>query len=113
MPAKNQTYLISFEGVSTAEAGSHATELRQVLLDSSEDVSVEIVRHDDSSQNFGDVLQVVLAAPAAVIAARALRDWLRMRHSASIEIRTIEGHLVAKNITSKDAASLVDKLQRY
>jgi hypothetical protein len=68
--------IIKFEGASDADANVYASELRQVLLDASTDITVELRRTNPESQNFGDILQVVLAAPAIVIAAKALTKGL-------------------------------------
>jgi|SRR5882724_8576376 len=107
----NREGVIKFEGSSDADANIYASELRQALLDASADITVELRRANPESQNFGDILQVVLAAPAIVIAAKALRDWLILHNSASIEITTKDGTVMAKNLTSKDAASLPEKMR--
>ncbi len=100
------SYLVRFEGASYADAGIYAGELRNALLDASEEVEVLILRDDPKSQDFGTTLSVVLAAPAVTAIAKALGDWLKLRASASVTWSTPEGDLALKNISAKDAASI-------
>ena len=108
---RKETLVIEFNEVSMAEAHNYAAELKDTLLDSSKEIDVEIKRGAENTQDFGSILVVILGAPAVVAAANALRDWLKFRHSASISIKKPSGSIVIKNLTSKDAELIVDKLQ--
>jgi hypothetical protein len=105
----NQTYIIEFGGASAAEAGSYADELRSTLLDASRNIKVDKKRGEGHTQDFGGTLVLVLSAQSVVVAAKALADWLKLRNSASIDIKTAKGRIIAKNLTSKDAASLIEQ----
>lgn len=105
-----QGYLISFDGISSAEANLYAEELRDILLDASDDVEVERKRDDPYSQDFGTTLTMVLGAPAITVIARALGNWLIMRNKAEITIKTANGEAIGKNLTSKDAMKLAQLL---
>ncbi len=48
-----QEYIISFDDVSKAQAAAYADELRDMLLDTSPDVSVEFEREAQDTQDFG------------------------------------------------------------
>jgi hypothetical protein len=109
---KQETLLIEFDGVSTAEASDYAIELRDALLDSSDQIEAKIMPGAKDTQDFGSTLVLVLGAPSVIIAAKALRDWLKFRYGASISIKTPDGSIVVKNITSKDAESLMEKLPK-
>lgn len=109
---KQETLLIEFDGVSAAEASNYAIELRDNLLDSSNDIEVKVVAGAKNTQDLGSTLVLVLGAPSMIIAAKALRDWLKFRYSASITIKKPDGTLVVKNITSKDAELIVEKLPK-
>ncbi len=100
------SHLVRFEGASYADAGVYAGELRNALLDASDEVEVKIVRDDPKSQDFGTTLSIVLAAPAVTAIAKALGDWLKLRASASVTWTTPEGDVALKNISAKDAASI-------
>ena len=104
-----KTYLIRFNDVAESEAGLYADELREALLDTSKGVKVEKMQAHEGSQDFGSVLVVVLAAPSVVAVASAVADWLKLRNSATIDITSPDGHIVATNLTSKDAASLIQQ----
>ncbi len=101
-----QTYIIRFEGVSYAEANRYAEELRFNLLDASADISVQRQRSDPQTQDFGSTLVLVLGTPAIVAAATAVGNWLLLRSKASLTIETADKKLIAKNLSSKDAARL-------
>ena len=67
-----QTYIITFDTVSAAEANHYAEELRQALLDASPDVEVHRRRDDPHTQDFGSTLVLLLGTPA-VTASRVIR----------------------------------------
>lgn len=108
--AKYDSYSIRFEGVSEADAGVYAGELRDALVDASDEVEVDLVRDDPNKQDFGTILSIVLGAPAVVAIAKALGDWLKMRAGASVTFTTAEGKVVLENISAKDAASIGRRL---
>jgi hypothetical protein len=102
-----QTYLLSFERVSEAEANQYAEELREVLLDATAEIAVQRQREDPLAQDLGASLALVMGAPAFVAAVNAIGKWLQKRHSASLTIVTAEKKIVAENLTNKDAARLL------
>lgn len=102
-----QTYLLSFEGTSEAEANRYAEELREVLLDASAEIAVQRQRENPLAQDFGASLVLILGAPAVVAAVRAIDNWLQKRRSATLTIVTAEHKVVAENLTNKDAAQLL------
>lgn len=63
-----QTYLLSFTGVSVAEANRYAEELRDDLLDSSAGVVVQRQRENPLAQDFGASL-VLLTIRAIYLSA--------------------------------------------
>jgi len=87
-----QTYFITFDGVSAAEAGYYAEELRQALLDASPDVEVRRRRDDPRTQDFGATLVLLLGTPAAVTVARAIGNWLALRRG-TISIEAENGEI--------------------
>jgi hypothetical protein len=103
-----ERYIIRFEDASAAEASAYADELRDRLLDESEDIQAEIRREDPNKQDFGAILEVVLNADAVVPLATAIGVWLKVRNSASVTIQEKGGKVVAKNLNQKDAAKLTE-----
>jgi hypothetical protein len=106
---ENQEYIIEFVDASTAEANQYATQLREELLNAIEGVRIERRQIDSNAQDFGASLVLVLGAPAVVVLAKRIGDWLKLRHSAKITIRTGSGEIVAENITSKEAVLLAER----
>src|SRR5260221_10981239 len=73
------------------------------------DIEVRQKRSDDRTQDFGATLVLILGAPAVVVVAKALGDWLKLRNSAKITIKK-DGQVVAENLTSNDALKLAELL---
>jgi hypothetical protein len=78
-----QTYVITFDDVSAADANRYAEELRQALLDASPDIEVHRRRDDPRTQDFGATLVLILGTPAVTAAttavAQAIGNWLLRR----------------------------------
>ncbi len=102
-----QTYLLSFHGVSEAEANRYAEDLREALLDSTDKIVVQRQREDPLAQDLGATLVLIMGTPALVAAVNAIGNWLQKRHSAQLTIVTAENKIVAENLTNKDAANLL------
>ncbi len=75
-----QTYIVTFEGASPADASRYAEELRNALLDATSDISVQRIQEDPRAMDFGATLILVLGTPAVVAAVRAIENWLRLRY---------------------------------
>jgi hypothetical protein len=102
-----QTYLLSFEGVSESEANRYAEELRDSLLDATAEITVQRQRENPLAQDLGATLVLIMGTPALVAAVNAIGNWLQKRRSATLTIVTAEKKIVAENLTNKDAAHLL------
>lgn len=105
-----QTYFLSFEGASASEANRYAEELRDALLDASDELAVQRQRENPLAQDLGAALALIMGTPAFVAAVQAIGNWLQKRRSASLTIVTAEQKIVAENLTGKDAAQLLHLL---
>ena len=105
-----QTYVITFDDVSSADANRYVDELRNALLDATPDITVQRRRDDPRTQDFGATLVLVLGTPAVITAVKTISDWLKLRTSASLTIETPEKRIVVEHITSKNAAQLAERL---
>jgi hypothetical protein len=106
-----QAFIIEFEGVSQADANRYANELRDELLDSVPELRIQQRAADPNSQDFGSTLILILGAPAVVAVAKGVRAWLERRNIASLTVKTPKGEIIARGLTSKDAALLADRLR--
>ena len=104
---EQQIYIIKFEDISIAEADRYASELRDILLDATPDVRIDRMRDNPQTQDLGATLALILGTPAVTAIAVAMGNWLKLRNSASLTIEK-DGRVIAKNITSKDAARLTE-----
>ena len=105
-----QTYIVTFEGISPSDAQRYAEELQDALLDASPDITVQRRRESPLTQDFGATLIVILGAPAVVAAVKAVGDWLMRRNNASLTWKNADGELLVQNINSNDAAKLAQLL---
>lgn len=105
-----QTCVLTIEGISPTEASRYAKELRNALLNASEEIEVEYRRDDPRAQDFGATLILVLGTPAVVAAVSALRDWLKVRNTASVTVKTPSGEIIFQNLSSKGAEKLGEYL---
>jgi len=109
-----ETYTITFDNVSEADADRYAAELRNFLLDAAPDIEVERRREDPYTQDFGATLILILGAPAIVAAVNKLGDWLALRNKASITVRCKEGReVIATNITAREVSKLAELLMTH
>ena len=106
----DETYVLSFSNCSPAEANRCAEELRNVLLDASDEIIVQRQRESAATQDLGGTLVLILGAPAIVALATALGNWLQLRNKVSLTIETADKKLIASNLTSKDASRLAELL---
>ncbi len=105
-----QTYTITFDNVSEADADRYAAELRNFLLDATPDIDVERRREDPYTQDFGATLILILGAPAIVAAVNRIGDWLALRNKAGITIKNCKGEVIATNLTGKEVIKLAELL---
>jgi hypothetical protein len=105
-----QSYSITFDDVSPADANRYADELRELLLDVSPDVSVERKRDNPLTQDFGATVVLIFGTPAVAVIAKALGNWLTLRRRAGITIKTANGEIIGTNLTSKDVMKLAELL---
>ncbi|SRR5579875_1170280 len=114
---QKRTYLLSFEGISEAEANQYAAELQNALLRISlpkeplTEISVQRQRKNSFTQDLGSTLVLILGTPAIVAAVNAIGNWLQKRRNASLSIMTSEKgekKVVAEGITHKEAAHLLE-----
>lgn len=101
-----QTYIVTLEEVSPADAQRYAEELRNVLLDASPDITVQRRRESPLTQDFGATLVLTLGTPAVVAVVQAVRDWLKLRNSTSLTWEKADEQVVVHNISSKNAIEL-------
>jgi hypothetical protein len=104
------TYIITFDNDSVADANRWASELKEVFLDAISDVEVEQRRDNPYSQDFGATLVLILGTPAIITGAKVLGNWLILHRQVSITIKTPQGEVVGTNLTSNDALKLAELL---
>ena|ERR1051326_9203320 len=115
-----QTLEISFPGLSAAEAGRGAAELEQEINQALREAHHPTVakqhRTKPNSQDLGQVVQILLAAPASVVLARGIalgiQKYLARTNRGSLKVALPNGTFVEVNdVEGKDLAKVVDKLK--
>jgi hypothetical protein len=111
MIMEKQTYVIEIEGASSAEANRYAEELRDALLGATSEIEVERQRTDTSTQDFGATLVLILGTPAAIVLAKAFRDWINRRKNAKLTWKTPDGEILLENVSAKEAQKIMEFLK--
>jgi hypothetical protein len=110
-----QTYLISFENASAAQASQYAENLRNALLDAIPDIQAKRKRHDPTAQDAGQQLLIqILTSPAtgtisaAVVGllATTVTKWLARHPNATLTFKRPEGDVIANGINSRTVVKL-------
>jgi len=106
----SQEIKIRFEEVTVAEGGQRAEELRNELLDIGAvgNKDIEVAKDDPQTQDFGATLVLVLGAPAVVVLAKGIKDYLE-RRGGTITVES-DGKVVAKGVRGSDVARIVEAI---
>ena len=104
----SQPFTLSFTSSDEEPASAQALSCREHLLKDLPNCEIRVVRDTPLAMDFGSVLMLVLSAPSIVIAATALKEWVRQNRSASVTIHDNSGKLVISGISGKEAGRLVD-----
>lgn len=110
--AKERVLLIRFDGMSSADANRAAVELRKQLRSKmGSEVTIDQVKENEETQDFGTTLAVVLGTPFAVALAKGVRDYIAKR-GCRIVLETPQGKLIATGdgVKNIDVASTVAAL---
>jgi hypothetical protein len=102
-------YRITFEGASPADANVHAADLEAFLRDEVRGGDLQMTRERSSkdAQDFGATLVLVLGTAAVTAVGKGLQAWLA-RTGTTVTITDKDGTLVAQNVDSRNAASIVE-----
>ena len=104
MGSEQQQVLIRFEGLTTAQANQAATELRnQIRRATGSQVTVDVIKENPETQDFGSTLAVVLGTPFAVALAKGISDFIS-KSGSRVVVETPEGKVIARG----DAATNID-----
>jgi len=108
-----QSYMITFDDVSPADANRYADELSDALLDATADITVQRRPDVPRAQDFGATLVLLLGTPVAVALAKTITtvigNWLQLRQGQgiSVTVKTADRQMSIKNMTSEHATQLV------
>ena len=106
----HSTYVLSFDDISPADASRYADELSNALLDATPNITVQRRRDDPRAQDFGNTLLLILGTPTTVALAKTIAtvisNWLKLRHDATLILKTPDGQITLRNIDSKQATAL-------
>lgn len=72
-----------------------------------QETKTEINRADDSALDLGTILTIILAGPAVVALANAVRDWVKFNSGVDLELNGVN----VKNANSEDIAEIIKAIQ--
>ncbi len=102
---------LSFEGEDSADANILAQRLKEDLAEALPDAVIERKKPSQDTMDFGATLVLVLGTPVAVVAAKAITEFLR-RNSGVKLVLSSDGSIIAEHLDSKDAARIVEAISR-
>ena len=100
-------FVISFPGMSAAEANRLASGLASAIRATDREVQVEQRRDQPDAQDFGATLAVILGTASVTAVARGVEAWLARHSGAKIQINK-DGTVIASNLDSRDAARIAE-----
>jgi len=105
-----ERFELHFEGVSSAEAAVAAENLRNSLLEASDNnVRVEVRKPDATTMDFGATLLLILGTPAILSVAKGIAKSLGRERAGTLVIKR-GGEVVFKG-NSSDAAKIAEVLR--
>jgi hypothetical protein len=105
-----QTYIVTFDGLSVAEANRYAEELENILLNATSEIQVQRKRSDARTQDIGTIVEIVLGSSSIVPAVTVIGKWLQSRQHVTLKFKRPEGDVIATNINNKTAVKLTELL---
>jgi hypothetical protein len=101
--------IISFPGVSDADANKLAGSLSPALRETDRSVSVERRRANAESQDGGATLAIILGSAAVSAVAKGIAAWLARNSGTTIEIHSSDGTSVkVRHASGHDTAQTVE-----
>jgi hypothetical protein len=86
-----------------------AEELKDQLERNHPDVTANQRRQCEGTQDLGTALILILGTKAVIEVARGIGAFLKKHQEASIDIKTPNGEVIAKNITGATALAIIQE----
>ena len=99
------TITVEVHAEDLAASNRQTQQLERIISEQAPEVVSKRRKHDLTTLDGGSMLALVLASPALLELAKALRVFLTRYHSSKITIRDESGSAIAENISAADAAS--------
>ena len=99
-------FIITFPGVSTAEANRYAASLAATLREVDQELKVEQQRDRPDTQDFGATLAIILGTASVTALAKGVAAWMA-HNRAKIQINA-DGTVIASGLDSPDAARIAE-----
>jgi nitrogen regulatory protein PII-like uncharacterized protein len=79
-------------------------QLRDALLETDSEVTVEIVKDDKNTMDMGATIVLILGTPAAIAISKGIADYIR-RAGVTVTVSSDEKEVTIKNMKSEDVAN--------
>lgn len=77
---------VAFPDTDLNTANTYAGELKDWLAEDASDVKISRKRTDDTNQDFGATLILLLGTPAAIKIGKGIANWISSRGGAKVEL---------------------------
>jgi hypothetical protein len=108
----DQKLALTFPGTTKDRANILAVDLRKELKRLNSSLSVEKQREDETAQDFGATLAVIVTSAAVTALAKGIANFIA-KHGTKISIKVGEDVIEASGIESKDAAAIMSAMEKY
>ncbi len=109
-------FSLSLPDANASELASLLEDFQQKILIEvayEDNVSVELVKSSQSTQDLGAMLGIVLGAKATIVLATGVSAWLKRNNQSRIRIWTSDGEVVdITNVESQHIAEVLSNLKQ-
>lgn len=111
-----QTWIVTFHNDSIVEASQHASELRELFLDSSHESKVTFLREkNDTQSGISETIIALLPSTVLIAAINAIKQFFLRNHpnNTSIDIEIKELKFKATGISQANYKHTLEELLKY
>jgi Effector Associated Constant Component 1 len=101
---------ISFPDVEDGVAREYRKELQEYIASTAPQTEFWLKRTDESAQEIGTILVVILGSKVAVEIAQGVADWLRQRQTSKLKFTVGTKTIEVDHLSARSAEDLANKL---
>jgi hypothetical protein len=104
------TFTITFDDMTVAEAGQQAVALQQTLRDAVPEIKTEVKKADPNTMDAGSILQIILGSASVLALATGISNYLLRTRSAKLVINGEK--VIVENMTPETIVKTLETLNQ-